>query len=333
MRAPPRPVPPRPRFGALVRLLVACLGLLLVTCGRQQDSQQVRIALNWFPEVEHGGYFAALVHGYYKEEGLDVELVPGRPDAPVLPQVAAGRVDFGVADASEILLARAQGAPVVALVPGLQKSPRCMMVHEASGITDLKDLQAGSVQLSVREPFASFLRAEYRWPEAVQVVPYSGSVAPFLLDPKAVQQAYVFSEPIIAESQGAKVRCVLVADLGFNPYASVLVTSESLLASRPELVARVIAATLRGWEQYLRDPSAANAEIRARNTELSPEILAKGAAALKPLAAPEGGTIGAIDPARWKTLADQLVDLGLLKPGAVEPTAAYNLEIGRKPAK
>ncbi|WAS90134.1 ABC transporter substrate-binding protein [Nannocystis punicea] len=330
MRAPLRLAPPRPWFGALARLVVACLALLLVTCAREQDPQRVRIALNWFPEVEHGGYFAALVHGYYKEEGLDVELVPGRPEAPVLPQVAAGRVEFGVADGSEILLARGQGAPVVALVAGLQKSPRCMMVHEASGITDLKDLQGGSVHMSVREPFASFLRAQYRWPESVQIVPYSGSVAPFLLDPRAVQQAYVFSEPIIAESEGAKVRCILVADLGFNPYASVLVTSESLLASRPELVSRITAATLRGWEQYLRDPSAANAEIRARNTELSPEILAKGATALKPLAAPPGATIGAMDPARWQALADQLETLGLLTPGAVDPKTAFNSEIGRQ---
>ncbi|MCY1058565.1 ABC transporter substrate-binding protein [Nannocystis sp. SCPEA4] len=330
MRALPRPFLPRERIGALVHLVVACL--LLVACAREQDPAKVRIALNWFPEVEHGGYFAALVHGYYKEEGLDVELVSGRPEAPVLPQVAAGRVDFGVADGSEILLARAQGAPVVALVAGLQKSPRCIMVHEASGITDLADLKTGSLHMSVREPFSTFLRAHYKWPETLQIVPYSGSVAPFLLDPRAAQQGYVFSEPIIAEAQGAKVRCILVADLGFNPYASVLVTSESLLASRPELAARVAAATVRGWEQYLRDPSATNAEIRARNTELSPEILAKGATALAPLAAPAGTKPGAMDPARWKALADQLVELGLVSPGAVDPAAAYRLDVV-KPSK
>lgn len=330
MRALPRSAPHRPhaRFGAALRLVLACFALLLVTCAREQDPARVRIALNWFPEVEHGGYFAALVHGYYKEEGLDVELVSGRPDAPVLPQVAAGRVEFGVADASEILLARAQGAPVVAIVAGLQKSPRCIMVH-AAGVTDLAQLKDTSIAMSTREPFASFLRARFKWSEDVQVVPYTGSVAPFLHDPRAVQQAYVFSEPIIAEKEGVPVRCILVADLGFDPYASVLVTSEALLADRRDLATRVAAATIRGWEQYLRDPSAANAEIRARNTELSPEILARGAAALKPLAAPEGGKIGAMDPARWKTLADQLVSLGLLAPDAVDPATAYKLDLVR----
>lgn len=323
---------PHARVSALVRLAaLACLALLLATCARGQDPTRVRIALNWFPEVEHGGYFAALVHGYYKDEGLDVELVTGRPDAPVLPQVASGRVEFAVADASEILLARAQGAPVIALVAGLQVNPRCIMVHALSGVTDLAELRDATLALSLREPFAAFLRQRYRWPESVRVVPYTGSVAPFLLDPRAAQQAYVFSEPIIAESQGAKVHCILVADLGFNPYASVLVTAEPLLAERRELVRRIAAATARGWEQYVRDPSAANAEIRARNTDLSPEVLARGAAALKPLAAPPGVTVGAMDPARWQTLADQLTSLGLLSPGAVDPARAYVPDIARPP--
>lgn len=313
----------------LLRLCLACLALLLVTCAKGQDPARVRIALNWFPEVEHGGFFAALVHGYYKEEGLDVELVPGRPDAPVLPQVAAGRVEFGVADASEILLARAQGVPVVALAAGLQKNPRCVMVHEASGVAGLADLKDMTLAMSVREPFAAFLRARFAWP-GVQVVPYAGSVAPFLLDERAAQQAYVFSEPLIAAAQGARVRCFLVADLGFDPYASVLVTREALLAERRELAAKITAATLRGWEHYLRDPAAANAEIRARNSDVAPEILAAGAAALAPHVRPGDAPVGAMTPARWQTLADQLVEIGLVQPGALDPTRAYLLDPTKK---
>lgn len=314
----------------LLRLGLACLALLLVTCAKGQDPGRVRIALNWFPEVEHGGFFAALVHGYYKEEGLDVELVSGRPDAPVLPQVAAGRADFGVADASEILLARAQGAPIVALAAGLQTNPRCLMVHEESGVADLAGLKDMTLAMNVREPYAAFLRARFTWPN-VQVVPYSGSVAPFLLDKRAAQQAYAFSEPLVAAAEGARVRCLLVADLGFNPYASVLVTSESSLAERRDVAAKVTRATLRGWEQYLRDPTAANAEIRARNGEIGAEILAAGAAAIAPLVRPDGakpdarteGKLGAMTLDRWQSLADQLAAVGLVQAGAVDPAAAF----------
>jgi NitT/TauT family transport system substrate-binding protein len=306
----------------LLRLCAALLVLLLLACSGGQDPSRVRIALNWFPEVEHGGFFAALVHGYYKEEGLDVELVAGRPDAPVLPQVAAGRAEFGVADASEILLARAQGVPVVALAAGLQHNPRCIMVHDASGVASLADLKDMTLSINAREPFAAFLQRRFTWP-GVQVVPYSGSVAPFLVDPRAAQQAYVFSEPLIAEAEGARVRCLLVADLGFDPYASLLVTSESVLAGRRDLAERITRATVRGWQQYLRDPTAANAEIRARNGELAPAIVERGAAALAPLVRPDGGDIGSMSAVRWQTLLDQLVAAGLIPAGAVDPAAAF----------
>ncbi len=307
----------------LARAALVCFALLLVTCTKGQDPARVRIALNWFPEVEHGGFFAALVHGYYREAGLDVELVAGRPDAPVLPQVAAGRVEFGVADASEILLARAQEVPVVALAAGLQRNPRCIMVHAGAGVSSLAELRDATLAMNVREPFVAFLRARYTWP-GVQVVPYTGSVAPFLVDPRAAQQAYVFSEPLIAAAAGASVRCLMVADLGFDPYASVLVTSEALLGERRELAAKIVAATVRGWEHYLRDPVAANAEIGARNRELGAELLAAGAAALAPLVRPDASSrIGAMTPQRWDALAEQLVGAGLVRPGTIDPARAY----------
>ena len=64
--------------------------------------QKVTLALNWFPEAEHGGYYAALVNGHYREEGLDVEIQPGGPGVPVIQNVATGRVMFGIANADQV---------------------------------------------------------------------------------------------------------------------------------------------------------------------------------------------------------------------------------------
>ena len=52
----------------------------------------ISLALNWFPEAEHGGFYAALVHGYFADEGLHVTIRPGGPKAPVIPEVADGRI-------------------------------------------------------------------------------------------------------------------------------------------------------------------------------------------------------------------------------------------------
>ena len=78
--------------------------------------EEVELALNWFPEAEHGGYFAALVHGYYTEAGLAVKILPGGASAAVPQRVASQRVAFGIENADRVLSARAQEAEIVALM-------------------------------------------------------------------------------------------------------------------------------------------------------------------------------------------------------------------------
>ena len=74
-----------------------------------------RLALNWYPEVEHGGFIAADVLGKFSAEGVAVEIIPGGPGAPqaVIAELAAGRIQFAVSDADNVVLARAAGVPIV----------------------------------------------------------------------------------------------------------------------------------------------------------------------------------------------------------------------------
>ncbi len=94
------------------------------------------LALNWFPEAEHGGYYAALVNGYFKEEGLDVEIQPGGPGVPIIQNVATKRVMFGIANADQVLVGRNEQADVVALY--------LLPVQNRRLIPQLKRLRAGS---------------------------------------------------------------------------------------------------------------------------------------------------------------------------------------------
>ena len=286
---------------------------------------KVTLGLNWYPEAEHGGFYAALVNGYYRDAGLEVEIVAGGPSVPVLQQVAGGTLDFGVYNADGLLLARAEEAPVVALMAPLQTSPRCIMVHEQSGIKDFAELKDMTIAMGNSQPFYRYLRKKVPL-EGVTIVPYQGSVAQFLNDPNFAQQGYVFSEPFVARQQGGDPRTLLVADLGFNPYTSVLFTSEDYLAAHAETADKLVKASVRGWEAYLADPQATNERIHELNPEMSLEALAFGVEALRPLvldreAKREG--LGAMSLERWRTLAEQLEELELIKPGAVDPQSAF----------
>lgn len=287
--------------------------------GESQTLQKVTLQLNWFPEVEHGGYYAALVHGFYQEAGLDVTILPGGPDTPVLQQVARKGATFGVLSADNVLFGRAQHVPVVALMAPLQNSPRCLIVHESSGIRRFEELKGVTIAMSPSAAFAQFLRSKLPLSD-VKVVPYSGSVAPFLLDKQYVQQGYVFSEPFIARKQGGDPHVLMLSELGFNPYTSLLCTHDDRVLNEADVVRRMVAASIRGWSKYIETPDETNDYIHQVNPEMDAEILAYGAKAIVPLvldAASKLDGIGTMSRDRWQTLADQLVDSGQLKPEQV----------------
>lgn len=286
----------------------------------------IKLALNWFPEAEHGGYYAALVHGEFAKEGLDVTILPGGPKAPVIPQVASGGLFFGVDNADKLLLGRAQEADVVAVFAPIQTSPRCILVHEESGITSFDDLAAAknfTLAMNPGQPFAQFLNHKYPM-DGVQKVPYPGSLSQFLLDKRFGQQAYSFSEPFVAQQGGAKTRNLMLADIGFNSYTSLLVVSRELLKDHPQIVQGMVRASARGWERYLNDPTETNAYIHQQNPEMSPEILAFGASDLKPLCAPpDGMTFGGMTAARWSGLIANMTAAGSLTGAPLDAQAAF----------
>ena len=293
---------------------------------RTSDRPVVKLALNWFPEAEHGGYYAALVHDYYKGHGLEVEILGGGPDAPVIQRVATGSVEFGVTNADDVLIARAQGAPIVALMAPYQVNPRCIMVHSDSGIERIEDIRGMTLALSPRPAFSHYLRKIYPF-ENVRIVPYSGSVVQFLASKGFAQQAYVFSEPFVARKQGADPLALLVADVGFNPYASVLIASESTVEESSELARKMTASSVAGWRHYLQAPARANQEINRLNPEMDLEILGFGAAESIPLVVDDVallGDVGTMSLERWERLCEQLEEAELIEPGSVDPKTAFN---------
>lgn len=283
-------------------------------------SIKIRLALNWYPEAEHGGYYAALTQGYYHQEGLEVEIIKGGPKAPVIPQVDNGQFEFGIYNADGLITARSKDADVVAVFAPLQISPRAIMVHAASGIDNFSQLKNVTLATDHSQAYFGFLKQKVPL-EGVKVVPYQGSVASFLADPNFAQQAYVFSEPFVAEQQGGDPKSLLVAELGFNPYTSVLITSDQYLAEHADVGQAMVSASRRGWEHYLEHPEETNKHIHELNPEMSLAALEYGVNALRPLvlddvARTEG--IGHMTLDRWQTLAEQLEALHIAEPVDVD---------------
>jgi NitT/TauT family transport system substrate-binding protein len=322
-------------------LWLALLSAFLLGCGGQArpvastaenasgGRERVTLRLNWFPEVEHGGYYDALIHGDYTAEGLDVQILPGGVNTAVVREVGAGQAMFGVANADGILVARSKGVPVVALMAPMQSSPYCIMVHESSGIRDLTELRNVTLAMIPGSPYAIFLKSRVPL-VGVTVVPYLGHVGPFLKDPKFAQQGYVFSEPILAADEGSDPRALLVSDIGYNPYSTVLLTADSFVRARPDVVERMVRASIRGWRRYIDEPGRVNRRLAELNPAVKPHMLAKGARALRPLVLDglkDPSQVGQMTLERWQTLLGQLEECRVIDPpGSIRADQAIALE-------
>jgi NitT/TauT family transport system substrate-binding protein len=298
-------------------LVLAALGLAACSA----DEPKLELALNWKPEPEFGGIFEAERSGAFTKRGLALARTGG-PGAPVVQMVTARQVAFGIASADEVVLARDRGSDVVAVFATYQTCPQGLMTHAARGIDTLEALflRPGTLAVEPGLPYVKWLERRYGF-GALQVVPYSYSIAPFLSDPTLTQQVFVTAEPIAARRAGADPRVFLVADSGYDPYTAVVITHGELLRSDPRTVTAVVAALREGWRAYLDDPGPANALMSPLNPEMDAEAFRLAAEAQKPLIEVADGALGSMQAERWAELARQLAELGLVKE--VQPAERY----------
>jgi NitT/TauT family transport system substrate-binding protein len=299
------------------RFLTVCLCALSLSSCRNSTptSSTLTLALNWLPEPEFGGFYDAREKGFYKSHGLEVQIQGGGAGVPVVQMVATGRADFGTVTADELVMARTRGADLVAVFATFQTAPHGIMVHASRGLTRLEDVfKSGTLALETGLPYVAYLRQRFKWGD-VKVVTYDGGVARFLADPSFGQQCYVTSEPIAVRQKGGDPQVFLVADSGFNPYTTIVVTRRELLTKRPQVVQAFVAATAEGWRDYLANPAATNSLLGTLNRSMDAATLTAAADAQRPLietADTKKLGLGAMTRARWKELVDQLRSLKII---------------------
>jgi NitT/TauT family transport system substrate-binding protein len=322
----------RPRLMAAGCLCVLILCLLTAGCERHRNTSgltPVTLQTDWYPQPEHGGFYDAQIRGYYKEEGLDVTILPGGPYVNSDSQLSVGATQFAMRSSDNVLQAISNGVPIVAVAATMQRDPQAVMVHQNSPVHTFQDLDGHAVAIRLGlSTWFDYLVKRYQL-KNVREIPATYSVANFLQDPDYIQQIFVTSEPFFARQAGVPVRTMLISETGYNPYR-VFVTSRSFLQQHPDIVAKFVRASLRGWRDYLKNPDDINAAIARLNPAMSVPQMQFSYEALRDQHfiagdAPGGADLGKLDPARWNSMYQQLLDLKVIqKP--FDPSIAYTLQ-------
>jgi NitT/TauT family transport system substrate-binding protein len=319
-------------------LLALAPALVLAGCrGRQPTSANglfpLRLQLDWYPQPEHGGFYTAQMLGYFKDEGLDVTLLPMPEYGSVAQIVSTGKADIGLGSSDQILEWDSNGLPLIAVAATMEHDPQAVMVHAASPIHTFADLDGHTIAAIPGATWLKYVILRYNL-RNVREIPSTLSIANFLADPDYAQQIFITSEPFFAQQAGAPVRTLLISSSGYDPYR-VQFTTRDFAAAHPDVVEKFVRASVRGWQQYLRNPAPTNALLLKLNPALNPAQEAYTAQALR-----DGGFItgsapgsqtngpdqtGQMNAARWQTSYQQLQSLGILQ-SPFDPTAAYSLK-------
>lgn len=317
----------------LLRFTFASLVLFTSAFAAEKQNFKLVVQLDWVAEPEHGGFYQAQAKGFFAEEGLDVTLIPGGPNALVMPKVATGQAHIGQADSTNTLLQQAEGLPVVQFAAVFQDDPSGLLVNADSSVKRFEDLDGKTIIARPEWAFIQYLQKKYGI--NVSLVPQNFSVAAFLGNQEAIQQGYYIAEPYHIVAAGGKMpRFLSTWDADFRAYA-VLVTNRKFAREHPEALRAFLRAYIRGWRDYLEgDPAPAHAAMKEANSANTDEFmmfsrqqiidgrLVTGRDA-------DGGPdkIGRLDPARFARQIRQLEELGILKKGKVTVESAITTEL------
>jgi diguanylate cyclase (GGDEF)-like protein/hemerythrin-like metal-binding protein len=277
--------------------------------------EPVRLQLKWDHQFQFAGYYAAQELGYYRQAGLEVTIMPGKPGDDPVQQVLRGKADFGVGT-SDLLLVREKGAPVVALAAIFQHSPLSLMMLKSKDLQSIHDLVGRNVMIeSGSAELLAYLRSEGVSPDRLVQLTHSFNVQDLLTGKVAAMSVYGSVEPIEVLDAGLDYLLYSPRSAGIDFYSDILFTSEGQLKSRPQTVRAFREASLRGWDYAMQHPEELVQLIYRRYSKRnSLEHLRFEANQMVPLIQASLVEIGHMHPGRWRHMAEVYAGLGMMRP-------------------
>ncbi|HEY9065253.1 MAG TPA: ABC transporter substrate-binding protein [Burkholderiaceae bacterium] len=317
---------------ALRGLLFVLVGAIAALHGSTLAAapDKVRLQLKWFHQFQFAGYYAAQSKGFYRDEGLDVEILEGAPEHTPTAMVLQGKADFGVHDGADLVYRRLQGDPLIAVAAIFQHSPVALLSKKSNNIRHPADLVGREIGVDQSQGAVSLL-AMFRHEGVVvksiydvapvHFVPMPGGEDSFidLLAEGRVAAVQVYLTRLPSPKPGNEFEPAILnpLDYGVDFYGDTLFTSKSFLDAKPDVVARFRRASAKGW-QYAMEHRGEVADLiltipTARPTKKNDRTtLLEEAEVMNNMILPVLVEIGHMNPGRWQRMADIYQELGMV---------------------
>lgn len=306
-----------------------------------EELTKVRLQLKWIPQTQFAGYYVADAKGYYEEEGIDIEILPGGPDIIPEQQVANGAADIGMAWVAGLLSHREQGYPLKEFVQITQNSAFLLVSKKSANINGPEDLAGkkigawfGGLEFEILALLDKYgLDAD----KDVELTKQGLSMDQILDDQIDVASALTHNEFLVLLESGLErddLNIIDVNDEGVAMLQDSLFATEEWLEENEDVAVRFLRATIKGWKDVVEDPEEA--------TDIVMELVDEGsttrehqlnmAIEIGKLVKPEGfdiEKIGYIDEEAFKVTADIAHQFGVIEEEA-DVENAFTNEIWEK---
>jgi NitT/TauT family transport system substrate-binding protein len=308
-----------------MKKLVCFLLLLLAACAPNpvpasvtNELTKIRLPVGYIPNIQFAPLYVAMEKGYYRQAGLEVSLdYSFETDGVAL--VGANNLQFSVASGEQVLLGRAQDLPVTYVLAWYQQFPVGVVANTKEGIRQPADLKGKKIGIpglygASYIGFRALLDAAGVKESDVTLDSIGfNQVEALLAGREQAAVIYVPNEPVQLKARGFPVDVIRVAD-SVQLVSNGLITNEITMKEKPELVKRMVQATLKGIQDTLANPDEAY-EISKKYIEglskddplVQKQILAASMELWK------GPKLGLSDAKAWENMQAILLKMNLLK--------------------
>lgn len=287
-----------------------------------QARDKVRLRLDWVFGSEHAPIFLAMERGYFRDVGIDVDVMPGDGSSVTVKLVGNRDTDFGYATADQVVIGAQRGLDLIATAVTLQQNPTGLIFRTSEAIKDPKqDLVGKTIGVQLKsntsrqwEAFKKIMQIDA---STLREVPADGALVPMIATKRIdVGVGFYFNDAIKLKATGEDVSWLLFEDYGLKMYSTSLLTHPALVKDKPDLVKRFTQAFMKGWQAAVREPQAAYQAFIAANPgtdKLYAELKLPEVLKLAQSDDVKANGLGHSTLAAWEELQNQLVSMDMLK--------------------